>query len=78
MILQAADSEQRAMYPQPVNTYPPSRSNPGKLVPDGTIPSFQTHVFAPVVTGAPSKKGRYNSTSQVLGMLRSATQSSPR
>ncbi|KAK0469422.1 uncharacterized protein EV420DRAFT_31998 [Desarmillaria tabescens] len=56
MILQAADRDEGAMY-----THPPPRRNgagTGKLVPDGVLPQqqYQTHVFAPVVTGAPTKK----------------------
>ncbi|KAG7451480.1 uncharacterized protein BT62DRAFT_927197 [Guyanagaster necrorhizus] len=66
MILQAADRDEGAMY-----THPPPRRNgagTGKLVPDGVLPQqqYQTHVFAPVVTGAPTKKGKYNPGSQVL------------
>ncbi|KAF9005354.1 hypothetical protein BDZ89DRAFT_1120461 [Hymenopellis radicata] len=36
-----------------------------KLLSDAAIPALQTHILTPVITGAPSKKARNNSNSQM-------------
>ncbi|KAF9025741.1 hypothetical protein BDZ89DRAFT_1161627 [Hymenopellis radicata] len=78
MILEAAVQDSRRSreptYPQPVNTYPPSARS-SKLLSDATIPALQTHIFTPVITGAPSKKARYNSNSQIHDAASTSTTS---
>ncbi|KAF9523220.1 hypothetical protein CPB83DRAFT_898959 [Crepidotus variabilis] len=56
-------------YPQPPPgiSYPASQSAPGSLrnVPGVQGHVYTTHVFAPVVTGAPTKKTKYPNTANV-------------
>ena len=40
---------------------------PGPLVQPGQVQQYQTHVFAPVVTGAPMKKPKYSVSGSSIG-----------
>ena len=78
MILEAADEAQGGPsepFPQPpsggpltstptmsVSLSPTTSTRP-------TTGSFQTHIFAPIVTGAPTKRAKYSSSGQITAQM---------
>ncbi|EFI27601.1 hypothetical protein CC1G_14527 [Coprinopsis cinerea okayama7 len=63
--LSESEYQQQQQYPRRIDTYPASQSIP--LRKEHTVQSpaqlqtYQTHIFAPPVTGAPIKKSKYSS-----------------
>jgi len=77
-VYQGQQAQEGAGYAYPANQSVPRKElssgvalpggqQPGPLVQPGQVQQYQTHVFAPVVTGAPMKKPKYSVSGSSIG-----------
>ncbi|EDR01503.1 uncharacterized protein LACBIDRAFT_295563 [Laccaria bicolor S238N-H82] len=72
-VYQGQQAQEGVGYAYPANQSVPRKDvglqqqPPGPLVQPGQVQQYQTHVFAPVVTGAPMKKPKYSVSGSSIG-----------